>query len=437
MRCPLVTRCLRVHGPWRTSARGSRIGGLFQAPETNLPALAGRSGGSGEPRVLQRGSALARAARAAATGTATTARTAAATGATTAAGTPASTVAGRAVAGVAARAAILARRGVVGREVHRVARMAVGTRGLARTLAGACTGATGAAGTRTAADGLAARTRLAAGTGVAMAAGAGADALRHVPGAERGRIAIRQRLQHAFLLALLERLLRLLGRHLAADGQAAVRLLAAAAAATVLADMVETAQFAALVGGVVAVDVGLATLADAHRGLGRATLADHRLQGQGGSGGVIELELRAQRLDLLLRQLLRLAAQQFTRQADLAVAHALEAADLAALRFPQAAHFAVAAFLDHDLEPVMGVGAADALDLVELRRAVLERHAAGEAVDDVVRHAFLALRGAHPHHVLALDLVRRMHHRVGDLAVGGQQQQAGGVDVQPADGDPA
>src|SRR5690606_26791294 len=299
MRCPLVTRCLRVHGPWRTSARESRISGLSRLRKRTCPRMAGRSGGSGEPRVLQRGSALARAARAAATGPATPARPAAATGAppsagadgasggTPAAGAPAGAVAGRAVAGVAARAAILARRGVVGREVHRVARMAVGTRGLARTLAGACTGATGAAGARTAAAGLAARTRLAAGTGVAMAAGAGADAFRHVPGAERGRIAIRQRLQRALLLALLERLLRLLGRHLAADGQATVWLLAAAAAATVLADVVETAQFAALVGGVVAVDVGLATLADAHRGLGRATLADHRLQGQGGSGGVI------------------------------------------------------------------------------------------------------------------------------------------------------
>jgi hypothetical protein len=30
-----------------------------------------------------------------------------------------------------------------------------------------------------------------------------------------------------------------------------------------------------------------------------------------------------------------------------------------------------------------------------------------------------------------------MHHRVGDLAVGGQQQQAGGVDVEAADRDPA
>src|SRR5690606_37315822 len=241
----------------------------------------------------------------------------------------------------------------------------------------------------------------------------------------------------ALLRALLERLLRLLGRHFAADGQAAVRLLAATAAATVLAHVVEAAQLAALVGGVVAVDVGLAALADAHGGLGRAALADHRLQGQGGGGAVLELELLAQRLDLLLRQLLRLPTQQLAREADLAVAHALEAADLAALRFPQATHFAVAAFLDHDLEPVVGVGATDALDLVELRRAVLQRHAAGEAVDDVVRHALLAFRGAHAHHVLALDLVRRMHHRVGDLAVGGQQQQAGGVDVQPADGDPA
>src|SRR5690606_3250386 len=100
----------------------------------------------------------------------------------------------------------------------------------------------------------------------------GADAFRHVPGAERGRIAIRQRLEAALLRALLERLLRLLGRHFAADGQAAVRLLAATAAATVLAHVVEAAQLAAFVGGVVAVDVGLAALADAHRGLGRATL---------------------------------------------------------------------------------------------------------------------------------------------------------------------
>src|SRR5690606_30112368 len=301
-----------------------------------------------------------------------------------------------------------------------VARMAIGTRRLARALAGArLAGA------------------LAARAGVAVAAGAGGHALGHVPGAECGRVAVRQRLQRALLLALLERLLRLLGRHLAADGEAAVRLLAAAAAATVLAHVVEAAQFAALVGGVVAVDVGLPALAHVQRGLGRAALANHRLQGQGGGRVGVQAQLAAQGVDLLLRQFLRLPAQQLARQADVAVAHALEAADLAALRFPQAAHFAVAAFLDHDLEPVVRVGAADALDLVELGRAVLQGHAAGEAVDHVVRHALLAFRCAHAHHVLALDLVRGMHHRVGDLAVGGQQQQAGGVDVQAADRDPA
>src|SRR5690606_36384434 len=98
---------------------------------------------------------------------------------------------------------------------------------------------TGAGTAGTAATGLPTRTRLAARTGVAVAAGTGAHAIGHVPGAERRRVAVRQRVE-ALLRALLERLLRLLGRHLAADGQAAVRLLAAAATATVLAHMVET-----------------------------------------------------------------------------------------------------------------------------------------------------------------------------------------------------
>src|SRR5690606_30675868 len=372
---------------------------LFQPPPRRAQA-------AGYP-----GSALARAtagAAAAATGAATARRTAgtSATGASTRA-VAGRAVAGRAVACVATRAAVVAGAGggMVGREVHGIAGMAIRTGRLAgaRSGTGASAGTAGtSAAARAAAARLATRTRLAARAGVAVAAGAGTHAIGHVPDAERGRIAVRQ-LVVVLLLALLERLLRLLGRHLATDGQAAVRLLATAATAAVLAHVVEAAQLAALVGGVVAVDVGLAALANAHRGLGRAALADHRLQGQGGGGGVLELELGAQRVDLLDRQLLRLSAQQLARQADLAVAHALEAADLAALRLPQAAHLAVAAFLDHDLEPVVRVSAADALDLVELGRAVLKRHAAGEAVDNVVRHGLLAFRGAHAHHVLALD----------------------------------
>src|SRR5690606_37845889 len=118
-------------------------------------------------------------------------------------------------------------------------------------------------------------------------------------------------------------------------------------------------------------------------------------------------------------------------------ADALQAADLAALRLPQPAHFAVAAFLQQHPEPVVRVGAADALDLVELRRAVLQRHAAGEPVDDPVVDYVGAFGRAHAADVFALDFVRGMHHRVGQLAVGGEQQQAGGVDVEAADRDPA
>src|SRR5690606_9011668 len=326
----------------------------------------------------------------------------------------------------------VAGRSVVGREAHRAARMPVGMRGL-----GAALSAAGAALLARARP--AARTRLAraAAVGVAVSGRTGVDAVGHVPGAERRRIAIRQRLG-ALGLALLERLLRLLGRLFAAHRQPAMRLLAAASA-TVLAHVVEAAQLATFVGGVVAVDVALRTTvaAHVHGRLRRLALADHRQQGQRRRRAFLQLELLAQGLDLGVGQLLRLPAQQRLRQRHLAVADALEATDLAALRLPQATHLAVAALLEQHLEPFVRIGAADALDLVELRRPVLQRHAAGEAVDDLLRHRLLALGRAHPGHVLAFDLVGRMHHRVGQLAVGGEQQQAGGVDVEAADRDPA
>src|SRR4249919_793387 len=278
---------------------------------------------------------------------------------------------------------------------------------------------------------------------IAMPGRAGLDAFGHVPGTERGGIAFRQRTRTLFL-ALLERLLRLLRRHFAADGQAAVRLLATAATAAVFAHMIEAAQFAAFVSGVVAADVTLRAGAagEVDGRLGRLALADHRLQRQRRRRIALEAEFTAQRFDLLGGEFLRLAAQQFARQRDLAVAHALEAADLAALRFPQAAHFAVAAFLHHDAEPVVPallrhVATADAFDLVELGRAVFQRDATGEAVDEVVRHHVLAFRCAHAADVFAVDFERGMHQRIGEFTVGGEQQQAGSVDVEAADRDPA
>ena len=276
-----------------------------------------------------------------------------------------------------------------------------------------------------------------------MAAGAGVHAVRHVPGAHLGRV-LAALLAGLHALALraraalgLEGLVRLLGRGFAADGQAAVRLARAAAAVAVFAYVVEAAQLAAFVGGAVAAHVAVAARVAAHHRLAGLALAQHRHQGQCGRCAVFQAHRLAQRLDLGLRQFLRLAAQQRLRQAHLAVADALQARHLAALRFPQPAHFAVAALLQQHAEPVVRVGAADAFDLVELGRAVVQRHAAGETVDDLVADHVLAFRRAHAADVLARDLEAGMHHRVGQLAVGGEQQQAGGVDVEAADRDPA
>src|SRR5690606_30465253 len=245
----------------------------------------------------------------------------------------------------------------------------------------------------------------------------------------------------ALVLALLERLLGLARRGFAAHRQPSLRPATAAAPATVLAQIVEAAQLAPLVGGGhVAVHVpgrGPVASGQVDRRLGRPALADHRLQGQRRRRTVLEAEVAPQLFDPVGRKLDRLSAQQFARQCDLAVADALEPADLAALRLPQPADLAVAAFLDHDPEPVVGVAAADPLDLVEPGRAVFQRHAATQPVDDRVGNVLEPLGRAHPADVLALVLVRGVHEGVGEFAVGGQQQQAGGVDVQPADRDPA
>src|SRR5690606_4689952 len=206
-----------------------------------------------------------------------------------------------------------------------------------------------------------------AAVGVAVARRAGVHAFGHVPGPERGGVALGQRLR-AFLLALFQRLLHLLGRLFAADRQRALRL--AATAAALLAHVVEAAQLAALVGGVHAVHICLAArLAGEVQGCLRGlALADDRQQRQCRRGAFLEAEFPAQRLHVCRRQFLRLAAQQRAGQGDAAVADALEPRDLAALRFPHPADLAVAAFVEHHAEPVVRAGAADALDLVELRR---------------------------------------------------------------------
>ena len=126
---------------------------------------------------------------------------------------------------------------------------------------------------------------------------------------------------------------------------------ATAAARAFFAHVVEAAQFTGFFVDV-AVDVGVlvAVAANADFGRTRFALADDRLQGQH-RRVVVEAEMGTQGFHLGLFHFHALAAFEQARQGDVAVAHALQAADLIALRFPQAAHFTVAAFSDDHLEP--------------------------------------------------------------------------------------
>ncbi|MBV6412431.1 MAG: hypothetical protein OMOMHJEC_00203 [Xanthomonadales bacterium] len=139
-----------------------------------------------------------------------------------------------------------------------------------------------------------------------------------------------------------------------------------------------------------------------------------------------------QACDLLGLEFAVPATFQILAEFDDAVAHAFQSADLGADRFPQSPHLALAAFADEDLEPLVAAFAAERLDLLEVRWAIFQFDARPQSLQGLVGDL-----AVHAHQVLAFDLARRMHQPVREFAVGGEQQQAGGVEVKPADHDPA
>jgi len=147
---------------------------------------------------------------------------------------------------------------------------------------------------------------------------------------------------------------------------------------------------------------------------------------------LFEFEFCAQGFNRFLIQFAAVAAFQQARQRNVAVTHAFQAADLKALRFPQTANFAITAFGQHDLEPGVRVARADAFDLVEFGRAVFQCHTTCQSVHDVVWHFAL-----NADDVFTLNCMRGMHQSIRQFAIGRQQQQTGGIDVQTADGNPA
>ena len=216
------------------------------------------------------------------------------------------------------------------------AAISVWTRATGTAIATGRTRATRTTGTRTGRLAAVRLARTAWTLRVAMAGRTGVHAIRHEPGARRSGV-VATLLARAQLLALwtwalgLEGFLRLLRRRFAADGQATL-FAWRAATATILAHVVEAAQLTPFVGRAVTTHItrsGRTT--DMHRGLGRLALAEHRHQGQRGWRAFLKTNRGTQCIDLGLRQLLRVSAQQWLRQAHIAVADALQAADLAAL----------------------------------------------------------------------------------------------------------
>ncbi|MDT4822278.1 hypothetical protein FQZ97_554750 [compost metagenome] len=97
-------------------------------------------------------------------------------------------------------------------------------------------------------------------------------------------------------------------------------------------------------------------------------------------------------------------------------------------RLEQAAHLAIAAFGNGHAVPAVGAFATTVFDGAELRHAVVQAHALEQLL-----LFFAGERAQHAHRVLALQAEARVHELVGQIAGAAEQQQAFGVQVEPAD----
>ncbi len=158
-------------------------------------------------------------------------------------------------------------------------------------------------------------------------------------------------------------------------------------------------------------------------GLGIHLRLGHRLQ----------TDFSGQNIDFVLAHFAPAAHRQVGVEEHRPVTHALQAADHQPLGFPETTYFAVAAFHHHAVIPVVEAFAARCLlDIGEARRTVFENHTVLEAQQHVVIDF-----ATHANRVFTVHFKRRVHQAVGEFTVGGEHQQAGGVDVETTDVDPA
>src|SRR5262245_58059343 len=117
---------------------------------------------------------------------------------------------------------------------------------------------------------------------------------------------------------------------------------------------------------------------------------------------------------------------------NITVPNTVQFADFEALVLEQPPNLAVAPLVQADAQPGVAALAGFGGDVVEARGPVVELDAGPEPVEHGLRR-----RAPQPHAVLALDLARRVHEPMRELAVVREQQEPRGVHVEPADDDPA
>jgi hypothetical protein len=127
-----------------------------------------------------------------------------------------------------------------------------------------------------------------------------------------------------------------------------------------------------------------------------------------------------------------LASPKAFRQEDRPEADPLQASDLGADGIPEPADFAIAPFHDRDRVPGVSAGRFTDDQVREPRRSILELNPLEQRFQLLV-----ADLTANPAEIFPIDLAGWVHHSVGKLAIGGQQQQAGRIEVEASDRDPA
>jgi hypothetical protein len=93
-------------------------------------------------------------------------------------------------------------------------------------------------------------------------------------------------------------------------------------------------------------------------------------------------------------------------------------------RLPQAPHLAVTALAQDDVVPVVGPFPTGVDDLLQARPFAVELHPLAEVHEAGGRH-----RPEDAHGILALHLLGGVHQGVGQLPIGGEEQEAAGVEV--------